>query len=745
LAEGKLPTFRRLLRDGVRADLVPYEPMMSPLLWTTAVTGVGPDVHGVCDFTVDDANGERIPITSRFRKVPALWEMLTAAGQSSAFVNFYATQPAEEIDGVLVSDAGDDVVSAWDRELPLPAGIAWPPGWLDERAGRLVTTDTVPAERIRRYVPDASDEEIERARRFWRDRALREVYRESQGEHGRRVEPLAFLVEMAAHSMNLEAMAEELLADRSLAVVGVYFPDIDIAGHNFQHLAPPPHPLAPPEERARFGRVIERVYVEQDRALGRLLAAAGPDTAVIVHSDHGMTWRESRPPDILPFTRGQPVEWHRRRGLFLAAGGPFARGTRAADITLFDIAPTILALRGLPPSREMPGRVRDDLLSEPARNRLPAERIASWNGLVPPRRFEAMDEEDMRRAREQMVESLRGLGYVGGDGDERGAEPAEPREGIALAAAGEERPRVTYWRNLATYLLNNDRFEEAERALLEANRIEKLPKTYALLSESRAARGDLAGAIAALEEGLTELPDLASETSVLWLVELHLRRNDPRAARRALDRFRAIAARRPAVLHTAEGRLAEAEGDRGAARRAYRAAVEADPRQAQAMERLFALAESPAERQALEPLLRAGLARDPKIELYWSLLGSLLAERGDAVAAASAFARAAELDPENPNHRANQALMLLRAGRREQARTIYERLARAGAEIPVVWVNLGSLRAEKGDWEGALAAWRRARSLGASSPALDRGIAEARRRLGRSASGAAAPAPGRSP
>src|SRR3989449_3103625 len=85
---------KALIDSGAYGPLRSYDPMISPLLWTTMVTGVGPDVHGVADFqAIDEATRRRVPITSRFRRVKALWNILSDAGTASAFVASWASCP----------------------------------------------------------------------------------------------------------------------------------------------------------------------------------------------------------------------------------------------------------------------------------------------------------------------------------------------------------------------------------------------------------------------------------------------------------------------------------------------------------------------------------------------------------------------------------------------------------------------------------------------------------------------------
>ncbi len=57
-------------------------PPLSPLLWTTMMTGTSPLEHEILDFTrFHPATGRKEPITSDERKVPAVWNMATQAGQ----------------------------------------------------------------------------------------------------------------------------------------------------------------------------------------------------------------------------------------------------------------------------------------------------------------------------------------------------------------------------------------------------------------------------------------------------------------------------------------------------------------------------------------------------------------------------------------------------------------------------------------------------------------------------------------
>ncbi len=105
MSEGKLPNFARLRQEGSYGTLLSSKPMLSPLLWTTMATGKPPTEHGIGHFVaVNDATGESLPVTSEMRRVKAVWNILSDLGKKVAVVGWWATWPAEEVNGAIVSD-----------------------------------------------------------------------------------------------------------------------------------------------------------------------------------------------------------------------------------------------------------------------------------------------------------------------------------------------------------------------------------------------------------------------------------------------------------------------------------------------------------------------------------------------------------------------------------------------------------------------------------------------------------------
>ena len=92
----------------------------------------------------------------------------------------------------------------------------------------------------------------------------------------------------------------------------------------------------------------------------------------------------------------------RPAGILLAAGGPFSGGEPEAEATVYDVAPTLLHLLGLPAGDDMPGRVWTSAMGGRE-----AHRVPTWEGPGGRRTPPPSDAADRDK-----IELLRGLGYL---------------------------------------------------------------------------------------------------------------------------------------------------------------------------------------------------------------------------------------------------------------------------------------------------------------------------------------------
>ncbi len=116
--QDRLPHLKRLADRGVAAPLETFH-HASPVIWTSVATGVMPDVHGITEFVVPTIRGDQ-PVSSTLRRVPALWNMVTATGGRVAVLGWWASWPVEEVNGTMISDRSV-------HEIP---DRVWPPEYL---------------------------------------------------------------------------------------------------------------------------------------------------------------------------------------------------------------------------------------------------------------------------------------------------------------------------------------------------------------------------------------------------------------------------------------------------------------------------------------------------------------------------------------------------------------------------------------------------------------------------------------
>jgi arylsulfatase A-like enzyme len=153
--------------------------------------------------------------------------------------------------------------------------------------------------------------------------------------------------------------------------------------------------------------------------VGELSARLDENTVLLIISDHGFQSGGDAPktisvdeagdgfsePSFDRVTVGQPGV-HHADGILIASGGPVVPG-EIEQTTLYDIAPTALALLGLPVPEDMPGRVIDEIVSEAHWEAHPIERIDSYESRIERAPTSAEGAQD-----EEWLQMLKALGYI---------------------------------------------------------------------------------------------------------------------------------------------------------------------------------------------------------------------------------------------------------------------------------------------------------------------------------------------
>ena len=138
---GDLPNLASLLARGARGTLRSTTHPLTPLAWTTMVSGVNAGHHGIWDFAERDESGYRLRLVNgSHSRAPAIWSRLSAAGRRVGIVNVPFTWPAPDVNGFAV--AGLDAAARED-------GMTSPRGLIREvqdRFGRLLLDHSFPVD-----------------------------------------------------------------------------------------------------------------------------------------------------------------------------------------------------------------------------------------------------------------------------------------------------------------------------------------------------------------------------------------------------------------------------------------------------------------------------------------------------------------------------------------------------------------------------------------------------------------------
>ena len=132
MASGELPALFALSASGARATLRAEPERVPAIVWTTVATGRGPEAHGIESAEARRLTGLRTPVrldaerspfvsalaaatdllrvtrtqpaSAALRSVKAFWNVASDKGLRVGVVNWWATWPADAVNGYLVSD-----------------------------------------------------------------------------------------------------------------------------------------------------------------------------------------------------------------------------------------------------------------------------------------------------------------------------------------------------------------------------------------------------------------------------------------------------------------------------------------------------------------------------------------------------------------------------------------------------------------------------------------------------------------
>jgi tetratricopeptide (TPR) repeat protein len=334
LDAGKMPHLEQLINSGVIGNIATLQPALSPMLWTSIATGKRPYKHGIHGFTEPSPEGGVRPISVLSRKTKALWNILTQNDKKCIVVGWWPSHPAEPLlGGVTVSNHFQRTSGVNPAKVAeVVPGVVYPPRLAAELCGLRMHPSELSGEHILPFVPKAADIDQTKDRR------------------------LSSLADILTDCTNIQAAATHLITTEPWDFAAVYFDATDHFGHGFMRYHPPRQKWVSEKDFELYYGVIETAYRYHDLMLGVLLAQAGPETTVLLMSDHGFH-PDSLRPSTIPVEPAGPAIEHRRYGILALSGPGLKRDQRLTGATLLDICPTVLTLFGLPVGRDMDGKV----------------------------------------------------------------------------------------------------------------------------------------------------------------------------------------------------------------------------------------------------------------------------------------------------------------------------------------------------------------------------------------------------
>ncbi len=256
MARGVMPFLRDFIQRGVRAPLSSVMPPLTPPGWTSLMTGKRPGQHGVFDFFQKESlEGEYFHFaSSQDIQSATIWSLASEHGRRVTALNFPLMFPPPDVNGSVVP-------GGWMPWRQLRLGCH-PPGLFD-RLKALPTFD---------------------ARELALDMAL-----EAKAIEGCADEEYADWI--ALHIRREQRwfdILRYLMREEPADLIGIVFDGVDKLQHLCWRFIDPSCQAAEPSPwEQEITALCESYFRQLDEILAEIVALAGPDTTVVMASDHG--------------------------------------------------------------------------------------------------------------------------------------------------------------------------------------------------------------------------------------------------------------------------------------------------------------------------------------------------------------------------------------------------------------------------------------------------------------------------
>jgi predicted AlkP superfamily phosphohydrolase/phosphomutase len=348
LLRGELHNFAEVIQRGVYGKMKTLSAPNCPKVYSSIATSTPPEENGITGFVVAGKTAS----TDMLKREP-LWSILSKGGVTVGMANVPATFPVMPINGYMIS-------GMLTRGKGCEDGILCSPK-LSEVKGEAV----YPASMVAELEMNVGD--------FWIDCSRMPAAEELKGKEAEAIDQ--WLQQVSRVRAQQAKLFEYLLSHHRTDFTMLAQSCEDRVGHWL-------YPIQPYNAGydAKMHSVRVNAFPDQyrafDQVLGKILQYVDRNTYLLIISDHGIKplreFEEGRrlyhsahdhggnTPIIAKhdFEDGEDVP-----GIFIAMGPNIKRDVRLMGFTVsvFDIAPTILNLYGIPQPTQMKGRILSEI------------------------------------------------------------------------------------------------------------------------------------------------------------------------------------------------------------------------------------------------------------------------------------------------------------------------------------------------------------------------------------------------
>jgi len=243
IAQGKLPTFKKLMESGAFSELRSTVPPVTASAWSSFMTGKNPGAHGLFDFMQRrEGSYDLAPVSASDRDGKAMWDLIGDAGKQVIVMNAPVTWPPQPVNGQLIT------------------------GMLTPRNAENYTYPKELADELKSAIGEYivySDE----------------VYSKGRGE--------IFLQALKYSAEQRTKAAEHLMQKYPWDFFMLVFPETDTVSHGLWSAYDPSHHEHNPAEAAKFRNGILEIYQHIDGLIANLITNHQSPITVVLMSDHG--------------------------------------------------------------------------------------------------------------------------------------------------------------------------------------------------------------------------------------------------------------------------------------------------------------------------------------------------------------------------------------------------------------------------------------------------------------------------